>query len=128
MGYILHGCPNCNGDLWPDPDGDGYVCIMCSRAFRQKVVGLPHARPTSLMGRTGPETKRQCAECHDTYPLEDFHKLNGTGKRAETCKHCALSRAVQHRADAGELYQQQPGVKRLRGVPRPEGSAVRRAG
>ncbi len=56
MGYLLHACCFCSGDLWPDPDGDGYVCSMCARTYHRKGADtpLPHVTRSELAHRTTP--------------------------------------------------------------------------
>ncbi len=60
MGYLLHACGFCSGDLWPDPDGDGYVCSMCARTYHHKRADapMPHVKAHELTRRIGPTWNR----------------------------------------------------------------------
>ncbi len=56
MGYLLRACGFCSGDLWPDPDGDGYVCSMCARTYHRQGADapMPHVSMRDLHHRTTP--------------------------------------------------------------------------
>lgn len=80
------------------------VCKRCEQSARQK--GIPKIRPVI-------PTARCCAGCGKTLSISEFRQYSRL-RWALRCKSCNKGAAMQRRADAGELYQQQAAVKRMR--------------